>query len=68
MEKPKKNPHAVALGRIGGRKRKEKLTADERSVIARKATNTRWAMVRARAAAAKAKSKPRATARRKSAA
>ncbi len=67
MDKPKKNPHAVALGRIGGRKRKEKLTPDERSDIARKATNTRWAMARARAAAA-AKLKPRAKARRRSAA
>lgn len=43
---PKKNPHAVALGRMGGEKggkaRAEKLTAEERSDIARKAAKTRW--------------------------
>jgi hypothetical protein len=43
----KKNPHAVSLGRIGGLKggkaRAAKLTAEQRSEIARKASNTRWA-------------------------
>jgi hypothetical protein len=42
-----KNPHAVALGRMGGRKggkaRAEKLTAEERSAIAKKAAAARWA-------------------------
>lgn len=51
VEEPKKeplekNPHAVALGRLGGRKggkaRAEKLTPEERSEIARKAAKARW--------------------------
>ena len=45
-----KNPHAVELGRLGGKKggkkggkaRAEKLTAEERSEIARKAARARW--------------------------
>jgi hypothetical protein len=41
-----KNPHAVALGRLGGKKggaaRGKKLSAKKRSDIARKAANTRW--------------------------
>lgn len=41
-----KNPHAVALGRQGGLKggkaRAEKLTAEERSEIARRAAAARW--------------------------
>ena len=41
-----KNPHAVELGRLGGKKggkaRAEKLTAGERSEIARKAVRARW--------------------------
>lgn len=43
----RKNPHAVALGRIGGRKsgkaRMEKLTPERRSEIARNAVQARWA-------------------------
>lgn len=43
---PKKNPAAVALGRKGGKKggpaRAAKLTAEERSEIARKAVRARW--------------------------
>lgn len=42
----KKNPHAVALGRLGGIKggkaRAKKLTAKQRSEIARKAARARW--------------------------
>jgi len=42
-----KNPHAVALGRLGGLKggkaRFEKLTPEERKEIARKAAHARWA-------------------------
>jgi len=42
-----KNPHAVALGRLGGlkggRARTEKLTPEQRREIARKAAQTRWA-------------------------
>ena len=41
-----KNPAAVALGRLGGKKggkaRAEKLTAEERSAIARQAAQARW--------------------------
>ena len=43
---PKKNPAAVALGRLGGIKggkaRAEKLSSEERQAIARKAANARW--------------------------
>jgi hypothetical protein len=42
----KKNPAAVALGKLGGKKggkaRAAKLTPEQRSVIARKAARTRW--------------------------
>ena len=31
---PKKNPAAVALGRLGGKKRNARLTAEQRSAIA----------------------------------
>jgi len=45
-EQPEKNPAAVALGRLGGLKggaaRAKKLTAEERSEIAKKAAETRW--------------------------
>ena len=44
-----KNPAAVALGRLGGlkggRARAEKLTAAQRSEIARKAARARWKAV-----------------------
>jgi hypothetical protein len=43
----KKNPHAVALGRVGGKKsgkaRMEKLTPERRKEIARNAVQARWA-------------------------
>ena len=42
-----KNPHAVALGRLGGLKggkvRFQKLTSEQRRDIARKAAQARWA-------------------------
>jgi hypothetical protein len=45
---PKKNPHAVALGRrggkVGGKARAEALTAEERRSIAMKAARARWGM------------------------
>lgn len=45
---PKKNPHAVALGRkggkVGGKARAEALTAAERRAIAIKAARARWGM------------------------
>jgi hypothetical protein len=44
--KQRKNPKAVAAGRIGGKKggvaRAEQLTGVQRSAIARKAARTRW--------------------------
>jgi hypothetical protein len=47
-----KDPAAVALGRRGGLKggkaRASKMTPDERSEAARKASQARWAQVRAR--------------------
>jgi hypothetical protein len=48
LERPDegKNPHAVALGRIGGQKggvaRAKRLSAKKRSQIARKAAKARW--------------------------
>jgi hypothetical protein len=46
VEEPVKNPHAVELGRLGGKKggraRAEKLTSKERSKIARHAAQARW--------------------------
>jgi hypothetical protein len=43
---PDKNPHAVALGRLGGlkggRARAEALNAEQRREIARRAAQTRW--------------------------
>ncbi len=46
---PKKNPAAVALGKLGGMKggkaRAAKLTASERKEIAQKAAKARWARV-----------------------
>lgn len=45
-QEPEKNPAAVALGRLGGLKggaaRAKKLTAKERSEIAKKAAEKRW--------------------------
>jgi len=41
-----RNPHAVALGRLGGKKggkaRAESLTPEQRKEIARKAAKARW--------------------------
>ena len=48
LEKPDKgkNPHAVALGKLGGKKggkaRARALTPAQRKAIARKAAKTRW--------------------------
>jgi hypothetical protein len=46
MKKTKKNPHAVALGRKGGKKggpaRAARLTKEERQASARKAAEARW--------------------------
>lgn len=49
-EEKEKNPHAVALGRLGGKKggkaRAKKLTPEERRDAARKAALARWKSVR----------------------
>lgn len=46
VEDPDKNPAAVALGRLGGLKggkaRADKLSAKQRSAIAKKASQARW--------------------------
>ena len=46
MAKKRKDPHAVALGRKGGKKggkaRWEGVSPEERSAIARKAAQARW--------------------------
>jgi hypothetical protein len=46
VRSPKKNPAAVALGRLGGKKggpaRAERLTPERRSAIARTAALSRW--------------------------
>lgn len=39
---PQKNTHAAVLGSLGGLKRKERLTAQERSAISRHAARSRW--------------------------
>ena len=48
--KEKKNPHAVALGKMGGskggKKRAARLTPEQRSASARKAALARWAKVK----------------------
>ncbi len=45
-KEPEKNPHAVALGRLGGQKggkaRAEKLSGTKRKAIAKKAAFARW--------------------------
>lgn len=47
-----KNPHAVALGKLAGKKsaagRMKKLTPEQRQAIAKKAVETRWARYRAK--------------------
>jgi hypothetical protein len=49
----KKNPNAVALGKLGGAKggkiRAANLSPEKRREIARKAVQTRWAKVREKA-------------------
>ncbi len=42
-KKREKDPHAVALGRKGGKARLQKMTPEQRSEIARKAVLARWA-------------------------
>jgi len=47
----RKNPHAQALGRKGGKARAKKLTAEKRTEIARRAVQERWRRYYARKAA-----------------
>jgi hypothetical protein len=50
LSMPKKNPAAVALGRLGGKRggpaRAAKLTPEQRSESARRAANARWRKTR----------------------
>lgn len=39
---PPKNPAAVEMGKLGGRKRAESMTPERRAEIAKKAAETRW--------------------------
>lgn len=39
---PAKNPAAVEMGKLGGRKRAENMTPERRAEIARKAAEKRW--------------------------
>jgi hypothetical protein len=41
-DKKKKNPNAVALGRLGAKARQEKLTPEQRRAISQKAIHARW--------------------------
>jgi hypothetical protein len=43
VKKKEKDPHAVALGRKGGKARIQKMTPEQRREIARKAVLARWA-------------------------
>lgn len=40
--KREKNPEAVERGRQGGKSRKDRIGAEERSAIAKRAAETRW--------------------------
>jgi hypothetical protein len=42
-KKKEKDPHAVYLGRLGGKARRRNLTREQRGQIARKAAQARWA-------------------------
>ena len=52
-KKKGKNPHAVALGRLGGLKggkaRAARLSAEQRRELARKAVQARWAKAKGEA-------------------
>jgi hypothetical protein len=45
----KKNPAAVALGRLGGRARAQSQTPAERRALARKAIQARWQKAKGKA-------------------
>ena len=45
-QKREKDPNAVALGRKGGKARLQKISAERRSELARKAVTARWAKVK----------------------
>ena len=53
----KKNPHAVYLGRLGGKARKQKLTGEQRRQIAKAAAEARWARQKGKASEAGATKK-----------
>ena len=41
-ESPPKNPAAVEMGKLGGKKRAESMTPERRAEIAKKAAEKRW--------------------------
>lgn len=45
-EKRPKNPHAVALGRKGGRASRKNLSQEEKRRLAQRAAQARWAKAR----------------------
>lgn len=47
-KKEDKDPHAVYLGRLGGRARTHKLTPEQRKAIAVRAAKARWAKAKKR--------------------
>jgi len=46
-DKKAKNPHAVELGRRGGKARLHKMTPEQRREVARKAIAARWEKTKA---------------------
>lgn len=56
-----KNPHAVNLGRLGGKARAARMSSEERSEASRKAVAARWAAMTPaqRSAAAKKSARKR---------
>ena len=48
VKKKQNNPHAVALGQLGGKARVQKLTPERRQEIARNAVLARWAKYKKR--------------------
>ena len=47
-EQKDKNPNAMALGRLGGKARLQKLSREQRRQIAKKAIEARWAKVKSK--------------------
>lgn len=69
MAKKKKNPHAVALGKLGGKKggkaRAAKLSPERRSEIAQQAARARWDREKAKKKKVKKKTVKKKAAKKK---